>query len=63
VQLGTVTRTFTQPLLTINNSWAAEDAKHVFRRKRRSIMSQDVLVIGKVVLVAWGLATAAMVLD
>jgi hypothetical protein len=34
-----------------------------FRRKRRSIMSQDVLVIGKVVLVAWGLATAAMVLD
>jgi len=35
----------------------------LLRRKRRSIMSQDELVIGIVVLAALGLATAAIVLD
>jgi hypothetical protein len=35
----------------------------LLRRKWRSIMSQDELAIGIVVLVAWGLATVAMVLD
>jgi hypothetical protein len=34
-----------------------------FRRKRRSMVSQDELVIAIVALLAWGLATAAMVLD
>jgi hypothetical protein len=34
----------------------------LLRRKRRSIMSQDELVIGIVVLVACGLATVAIVL-
>jgi hypothetical protein len=35
----------------------------VFTRKRRSMESEDELVRVIVVLVAWGLATAAMILD